>query len=92
MQLNLVRIAASLAACLSFSVPQAYGSECLPTGLASYSNLGRAMARMRDGASGELLAIWLLESPDPTECKFVFRVDRLLVSGKIMSRTLSVLY
>jgi len=85
MQAHSVRFAALLAAILTFATPQAYGGECLPTGLASYSNLGRAIAKIRNGLSGELLAIWLLQSPDPTECRFVFRVDRLLTSGSIMS-------
>ena len=87
MQVHSVRIAALLAAYLFFATPQAHGGECRPAGLASYSNLGRAMAKMRDGTSGELLAIWLLESPNPAECKFVFRVDRLLPGGTITSMT-----
>ena len=85
MHVNSVRIATALAASLLVATPQAYGGECLPTGLASYSNLGRAMAKIRDGASGELLAIWLLESPNASECRFAFRIDRLQPGGSITS-------
>ena len=82
-----LRMTALVAAIQFLSPLQAFSGECVPTGLSSYSNLGRAMAKLRNGTSGELLAIWLLESPDPSECRFVFRVDRLLSGGSIVSMT-----
>lgn len=87
MLVQLLRMTALAATIQLIATPYAISGECVPTGLSSYSSLGRAMAKLRDGTSGELLAIWLLESPDPSECKFVFRVDRLLSGGSIVSMT-----
>jgi hypothetical protein len=87
MLVQLLRMTALVATIQLIATPYAISGECVPTGLSSYSSLGRAMAKLRDGTSGELLAIWLLESPDPSECKFVFRVDRLLSGGSIVSMT-----
>ncbi len=80
-----VRSAAFAAAVLLWPSVSATAGPCTTSNLSSFSRLGQVVEDARADTPGKLLAAWLLRSRDAGTCKFVFRIDLLLLDGRILS-------
>jgi len=85
MHIPVVRNAAFAAAVLILTSTSASAGPCSATNLASFSRLGQVVEDARAGSPGKLLATWLLRSRGTGTCKFIFRIDLLLLDGRVLS-------
>jgi len=82
---SVLRSAAFAAAVLLWSPASATEVSCTTANLSSFSRLGQVVEDARATTPGKLLAAWLLRSRDADTCRFVFRIDLLLLDGRIQS-------
>ena len=80
-----VRNAAFAAAVFIWTSTPASAGPCTALNLASFSRLGQVIEDARAGTPGKLLATWLLRTRGAGTCKFIFRIDLLLLDGRVLS-------